>query len=87
MKSQYNKWRLFIILNLQQIFFSGYGYRGMNTKCPHAIIMLTIQCIVSAIFDTWIIGIVYQRFARPEARTKTTLFSKNAVITRRDGKR
>jgi len=65
----------------------GYGYRGMNTKCPHAIIMLTIQCIVSAIFDTWIIGIVYQRFARPEARTKTTLFSKNAVITRRDGKR
>jgi len=65
----------------------GYGYRGINTVCPHAIVTLSLQCIISAIFDTWIIGIVYQRFARPDARTKTTLFSKQAVITRRDGKR
>lgn len=65
----------------------GYGNRGINTKCPHAIMALSVQCIVSAIFDTWIIGIVYQRFARPDARSKTTLFSKEAIITRRDGKR
>nr|XP_002126220.3 ATP-sensitive inward rectifier potassium channel 1-like [Ciona intestinalis]XP_018667314.1 ATP-sensitive inward rectifier potassium channel 1-like [Ciona intestinalis]XP_026689855.1 ATP-sensitive inward rectifier potassium channel 1-like [Ciona intestinalis] len=65
----------------------GYGLRGMTTTCPIAVACLTIQCIVSAIFDTWVIGMCYARLASPSARSRTTLFSQNAVICKRDGKR
>ena len=69
------------------IIFLGYGSRSITTQCPSAVICLTIQCIISAIFDTWVIGLCFSRIARPDARISTTMFSKTAVICKRDGKR
>nr|CAB3258029.1 ATP-sensitive inward rectifier potassium channel 1-like [Phallusia mammillata] len=65
----------------------GYGLRSITPECPVAVACLTIQCIISGIFDTWIIGLCYARMARPDSRSKTVLFASKAVICKRDGKR
>ncbi|XP_076802213.1 ATP-sensitive inward rectifier potassium channel 10-like [Clavelina lepadiformis] len=79
-------WSAFLF-SLESETTIGYGYRTISTACPHAVVCLTLQCIISAIFDTWVIGMCYGKLARPDARTRTTLFSKKAVICKRDGKR
>ncbi|XP_039249263.2 inward rectifier potassium channel 2-like [Styela clava] len=65
----------------------GYGFRTIGTSCRGAVACLVIQCVLSAIFDTWVIGMCFSRMARPDARCKTILYSKNAVICTRDGKK
>lgn len=65
----------------------GYGSRSMGTMCPGAVTCLVIQCVLSAIFDTWVIGMCFAKIARPDLRCRTIMYAKNAVICRRDGKK
>ncbi|KAM3958850.1 G protein-activated inward rectifier potassium channel 4 [Aphomia sociella] len=63
-----------------------YGKRAITLECPDAIFAMCIQCIFSAIFQSFMIGILFAKLTRPKARTQTILFSKNAIITIRDEK-
>lgn len=65
----------------------GYGSRTMGVVCPWAVTTLVVQCVMSAIFDTWLIGLCYAKFTSPYLRSSTVVFAKNAVICTRDGKR
>ncbi|KAM3597475.1 uncharacterized protein V6R79_005091 [Siganus canaliculatus] len=64
----------------------GYGWRCVTEECPVAVITVVIQSIVGCIIDSFMIGTIMAKMARPKKRNQTLMFSKNAVISMRDGK-
>lgn len=64
----------------------GYGWRCVTEECPVTVITVVIQSIVGCIIDSFMIGTIMAKMARPKKRNQTLVFSKNAVIALRDGK-
>lgn len=64
----------------------GYGWRCVTEECPVAVLTVVIQSIVGCIIDSFMIGTIMAKMARPKKRNQTLVFSKNAVIALRDGK-
>ena len=63
----------------------GYGFRGMSDNCMVAIIVVTIQDVMSCFIDTFVIGIAVAKMASARKRAQTVGFSNCAVINLRDG--
>ncbi|KAK2884416.1 inward rectifier potassium channel 16 isoform X2 [Channa argus] len=63
----------------------GYGFRGMSENCTVAIILVTIQDVMSCFIDTFVIGIAVAKMASAKKRAQTVGFSKRAIINLRDG--
>ncbi|XP_053194892.1 inward rectifier potassium channel 16-like [Scomber japonicus] len=63
----------------------GYGFRAITENCIVAIIVLTVQSVVSCLLDTIIIGIVLAKMASARKRAQTVGFSSCAVVNLRDG--
>ncbi|XP_059180459.1 inward rectifier potassium channel 16 [Centropristis striata] len=63
----------------------GYGFRGMSENCMIAIIVVTVQDVISCFIDTFVIGIVVAKMASARKRAQTVGFSNSAVINLRDG--
>ncbi|XP_049602010.1 ATP-sensitive inward rectifier potassium channel 12 isoform X1 [Syngnathus scovelli] len=64
----------------------GYGWRCVTEECPLAVITVVVQSILGCIIDSFMIGTIMAKMARPKKRNQTLVFSKNAVIALRDGK-
>ncbi|KAJ8347201.1 hypothetical protein SKAU_G00286020 [Synaphobranchus kaupii] len=64
----------------------GYGFRCVTEECPLAVFMVVFQSILGCIIDSFMIGAIMAKMARPKKRAQTLLFSHNAVISMRDGK-
>lgn len=65
----------------------GYGFRGMSENCMIAIVIVTIQDVISIFIDTFVIGIAVAKMASARKRAQTVGFSNRAVINLRDGYR
>jgi len=63
----------------------GYGSRATSEECPHAIIIMCVQSIIGVLSSTCMAGIVFAKLARPKRRAHTIAFSKNAVVSLRNG--
>ncbi|XP_028843426.1 ATP-sensitive inward rectifier potassium channel 12 [Denticeps clupeoides] len=64
----------------------GYGWRCVTEECPVSVVTVVVQSIVGCIIDSFMIGTIMAKMARPKKRNQTLLFSQNAVIALRDGK-
>lgn len=64
----------------------GYGFRSVTEACPHAVLLVVVQSVISCLIDAVMIGCIFQKIARPKKRAATLKFSRNAVIAMRDGK-
>ncbi|XP_017721958.1 PREDICTED: inward rectifier potassium channel 4, partial [Rhinopithecus bieti] len=64
----------------------GYGFRCVTEECPLAVIAVVVQSIVGCVIDSFMIGTIMAKMARPKKRAQTLLFSHHAVISVRDGK-
>ncbi|XP_034394946.1 ATP-sensitive inward rectifier potassium channel 12 [Cyclopterus lumpus] len=64
----------------------GYGWRCVTEECPVTVMTVVVQSIVGCIIDSFMIGTIMAKMARPKKRNQTLVFSKNAVIALRDGK-
>lgn len=64
----------------------GYGFRCVTEECPLAVFMVVLQSILGCIIDSFMIGAIMAKMARPKKRAETLLFSHHAVIAMRDGK-
>ncbi|XP_029292910.1 ATP-sensitive inward rectifier potassium channel 12 [Cottoperca gobio] len=64
----------------------GYGWRCVTEECPFTVLTVVVQSIVGCIIDSFMIGTIMAKMARPKKRNQTLVFSKNAVIALRDGK-
>lgn len=63
-----------------------YGKRAITLECPQTITAMCLQCMVCSIFQAFMVGILFAKLTRPKGRTQTILFSRQAVVTLRDGK-
>uniref|UniRef100_A0A8C7YDX4 Potassium inwardly rectifying channel subfamily J member 16a n=1 Tax=Oryzias sinensis TaxID=183150 RepID=A0A8C7YDX4_9TELE len=63
----------------------GYGFRGMSENCMSAIILVTVQDVISCFIDTFVIGVAVAKMASARKRAQTVGFSNCAVISLRDG--
>ncbi|CAO1412953.1 unnamed protein product [Diamesa tonsa] len=63
----------------------GYGVRTTTEECPEAIFIMCFQSIYGVMIQAFMVGIVFAKMTRPKHRTQTLLFSRNAVISQRDG--
>jgi hypothetical protein len=64
----------------------GYGVRYMTEKCAEAIFVMMIQSSVGVMIQSFMVGVVFAKLSRPKKRSETLMFSKNAVISLRDGR-
>nr|XP_015215165.1 PREDICTED: inward rectifier potassium channel 4 [Lepisosteus oculatus] len=64
----------------------GYGFRCVTEECPVAVATVVVQSIVGCIIDSFMIGTIMAKMARPKKRAQTLLFSHHAVVALRDGK-
>ncbi|XP_076327085.1 G protein-activated inward rectifier potassium channel 3-like [Tachypleus tridentatus] len=64
----------------------GYGSRMINEECPEAIFIMCIQSITGVMIQSFIVGMVFAKFSRPKKRQQTLMFSRNAIVSVRDGK-
>uniref|UniRef100_A0A670YE03 Potassium inwardly rectifying channel subfamily J member 12 n=1 Tax=Pseudonaja textilis TaxID=8673 RepID=A0A670YE03_PSETE len=64
----------------------GYGFRCVTEECPLAVFMVVLQSILGCIIDSFMIGAIMAKMARPKKRAETLLFSHHAVVAMRDGK-
>ena len=67
------------------MLFAGYGKRFVTDECPEAIFVMCLQCVAGFFIQAFVVGIVFAKLARPAKRAQTLLFSKNAVISHRNG--
>lgn len=63
----------------------GYGFRGMLENCMEAIVIVTIQDVLSCFIDTAVIGVVIAKMACARKRARTVGFSKWAVVSLHNG--
>ena len=60
-------------------------FRATTEQCPFAIIVMSFQSILGVIIQACMAGIIFAKFTVPRARGETIVYSKNAVITLRNG--
>lgn len=63
----------------------GYGVRATTEECPLAVLVMSLQSIVGVIIQACMAGIVFAKFTKPTSRAETLMFSKNALVTMRNG--
>ena len=64
----------------------GYGTRQTTERCPEAIFLQSLQSVVGVMIQACMVGTFFAKMSRPKKRAQTLLFTKNAVICKRDGK-
>ena len=64
----------------------GYGTRQTTTRCPHAIITMSLQSVFGCLIQAFMVGLVFSKLSRPRNRSKTVIFGKNAVVCLRNRK-
>ena len=66
-------------------YFLLFHCRATTEQCPFAIIVMSLQSIMGVIIQACMAGIIFAKFTVPRARGETIIYSKNAVITLRNG--
>ena len=74
------------MLALETSMTIGYGGRSVSSKCPGGIMILIVQSLISCLIEACVIGLIFTKLQRPGKRKTTILFSKKAVVTKRDDK-
>jgi len=64
----------------------GYGGRMITTKCPDAMLVMSVQSVLGCLIQAFIVGLVFSKLSRPRYRCKTIIFSNQAVICQRNRK-
>ena len=62
----------------------GYGTRQTTTNCPHAIVVMSLQAVLGCIIQAFMVGLVFSKLSRPRNRSRTIIFSNQAIITLRN---
>ena len=63
----------------------GYGGRATTPNCPEAIIVMMVQSCLGVIIQAMMTGVVFAKLSRSKKRAETLMFSKHALISKRDG--
>ncbi|XP_059932629.1 ATP-sensitive inward rectifier potassium channel 10 [Gadus macrocephalus] len=64
----------------------GYGFRCITEECPHAIILLIVQLVITMVMEIFITGTFLAKVARPKKRGETVKFSQYALVSNYQGR-
>merc|ERR1719483_256215 len=64
----------------------GYGTRQTTTQCPDAMLVMSVQAVLGCLIQAFMVGLVFSKLSRPRNRSKTIIFSNQAVICQRNRK-
>ncbi|XP_050298518.1 inward rectifier potassium channel 2-like isoform X2 [Anthonomus grandis grandis] len=64
----------------------GYGIKAPTQECAEAIFVNAIHCIIGFIMQGFMAAIIFSKMTKPRLRSQTLIFSKNAVISRKNSK-
>ncbi|XP_028559251.2 G protein-activated inward rectifier potassium channel 1-like [Podarcis muralis] len=64
----------------------GYGHRYITERCPEGIVLFLFQSLLGSVVDAFLIGCMFIKMSQPKKRAETLMFSRAAVISKRDGK-
>ena len=64
----------------------GYGSRQTTERCAEAIFLQSLQSVVGVMIQACMVGTIFAKLSRPKKRAQTLMFTKNAVVCKRDGK-
>ncbi|CAF0880278.1 unnamed protein product [Didymodactylos carnosus] len=64
----------------------GYGTRVVKETCYAAIIIMMLQSSLGVMIQSFIVGVVFAKISRPKKRTETLIWSREAIISLRDGR-
>merc|ERR1712179_343216 len=64
----------------------GYGSRQTTTECPLAMIVVSVQAVVGCILQAFLVGLIFSKLSKPGNRSRTIIFSKQAVISLKNGR-
>ncbi|XP_054155249.1 G protein-activated inward rectifier potassium channel 3-like [Oppia nitens] len=64
----------------------GYGSRYTTEECPEAIFVMCMQSVVGVMIQCFMVGFVFAKLSRPQKRSQTLMFSRNAIVCLRDSK-
>jgi len=62
----------------------GYGTRQTTTECPDAMFVMSVQSVLGCIIQAFVVGLVFSKLSRPRNRSKTIIFSNQAVVAMRN---
>ncbi len=65
----------------------GYGSHYVREECGMGVLLLCLQSIVGVILEGLVVGLVFLKISRTRKRSESLVFSRNAVICHRDGKK
>ena len=82
---QVHNWVSAFLFSLETQHTIGYGVRAITEECPEAVLLLMAQSILGVLSQCIVTGIVFSKLARPRGRSRTIMFSRNAVICQEDG--
>jgi hypothetical protein len=63
----------------------GYGTRAVTEQCTAGVFVLIIQSCFGLFIQALWVGLVYTKLSRPRKRRRTLIWSRQAVISLRDG--
>ncbi|XP_046716632.1 ATP-sensitive inward rectifier potassium channel 15 [Silurus meridionalis] len=63
----------------------GYGFRHISEECPHAIVTLVLQLVLTGLAEIFVTGAFLAKLARPKKRAETVKFSQLALISKYKG--
>ncbi|VDO19834.1 unnamed protein product [Heligmosomoides polygyrus] len=61
------------------------NFRYITTECPLAGLTVCLQAVCGLLIQSFMVGLVFAKMARPKKRAETIIFSEKAVICLRDG--
>ena len=64
----------------------GYGSRYTTEECPEAVFVMCMQSVVGVMIQCFMVGFVFAKLSRPQKRSQTLMFSRNAIVCLRDSK-
>ncbi|RZC36500.1 inward rectifier potassium channel 2, partial [Asbolus verrucosus] len=76
----------YLLLSIETITTTGYGYFYPTDHCQIAWIILTLSTIVMILIDGAFISVVFLKICKPPRKDGLSLISKKAVICLRNGK-
>ncbi|KAH9502906.1 G protein-activated inward rectifier potassium channel 1 [Bulinus truncatus] len=75
-----------ILFSLETQTTIGYGVAYPNAMCGPTIPLMYLQVVLGFLIETFMLGLIIVKIARPKYRANTILFSKYATVCQEDGK-
>ncbi|XP_059146457.1 G protein-activated inward rectifier potassium channel 3-like [Physella acuta] len=74
-----------ILFSMETQTTIGYGMAYPNAQCAGTLPIMYLQVVLGFLIETFMLGFIFVKIARPKYRANTILFSRHAIINQENG--